>query len=106
MSIRTYGCVLEESKREKLSIAKALADEYRPSVPWRNITMNEQERRTAGIAEALRNRPCHPDWGDLPRSIEFRIPAGLIREDFFVGQIPTQLPPKGDLLVLLGDMHV
>jgi uncharacterized protein YdeI (YjbR/CyaY-like superfamily) len=77
MSIRTYGCVLEESKREKLSIAKALADEHRPSVPWRNITMNEQERRTAGIAEALRNRPCRPDWDDLQRSIEFRIPADL-----------------------------
>jgi hypothetical protein len=42
----------------------------------------------------------------MERSIEKRIPADAVREDFFVAQILQTTNHDEAVLVLLGDMHV
>jgi len=59
---RKVQFIAEESKIGKTTIASALAIASNPSIPWRNISMTEAERDAAGITEALKNRPGHPDY--------------------------------------------
>jgi len=70
--------------------------------------MTEDERRAAGIFDTLRNRPGRLVWDDgpMPISIQDRIPADTVREDFFVSQILTADSGEGEVLVLLGNEHV
>jgi hypothetical protein len=98
--------IFEESSPTKSTIAAQLASQSDPEIPWRNIIMTEDERRAAGIFDALRNRPGHPDWDNMEYWIERRILEDLVREDFFVNQILEASDSPGDVLVLLGDMHV
>ena len=42
----------------------------------------------------------------MPISIQDRIPADTVREDFFVSQILTADSGEGEVLVLLGNEHV
>jgi hypothetical protein len=77
-----------------------------PTIPWINIIMADAEREAAGIAEALKHRPGHPDYDTMEFWIECRIAEDEIREDFF---IQTTLREAGDarsVLMLLGDLHV
>lgn len=97
--------IFEESSPSKSTIAAQLASQNDPEIPWRNIIMTEAERRDAGIFDALRNRPGHPDWEHMEYWIEHRIPEDEVREDFFANQILEGNDSLGDVLVLLGDMH-
>jgi hypothetical protein len=105
LSKGNVAMIFEESAPAKSTIAAQLASQNQPAIPWRNIIMTEGERRAAGIFEALRNRPGHPNWDDMEYWIEHRIPEDEIRENFFADQISKASYP-GDVLVLLGDMHV
>jgi hypothetical protein len=100
---RVIEAICEEASRTKESIAHRLSIEYQ--LPWHNIDMDEDERRAAGIREALRNRPSSPDDKHDP-TIDVRIPAEVIREDHFVEQILQECHDKDNVLVLLGDLHV
>jgi len=102
---RKVQIILEESSPAKATIAKCLADQSCPPILWRNIIMTKEERQAAGIADALQNRPSRPDDA-MERSIEKRIPADAVREDFFVAQILQATNHDESVLVLLGDMHV
>jgi hypothetical protein len=102
---RQVQIIFEESSPAKATIAKFLADQSCPPILWRNIIMTKEERQAAGIADALQNRPSRPDDA-MQRSIERRIPADAVREDFFVAQILQTTNHDEAVLVLLGDMHV
>jgi hypothetical protein len=97
--------IFEESSPRKESIAAQLAGQLDPQVPWHNISMTEEERRAAGIFEALLDRPGRPDDA-MEFTIESRIPADEVREDCFAERILGAVKAQGDILVLLGDMHV
>jgi hypothetical protein len=68
--------------------------------------MSDAERDAAGITEALKNRPGHPDYETMERWIESRIPEDEIREDFFIEQTLGSAGDAKSILMLLGDMHV
>src|SRR5271157_5196293 len=65
----------EESKQGEVTIASALANAADPRIPWKNISMTHAERDAAGITEALKHRPGHPDHDTMQMWIESRIPA-------------------------------
>ena len=67
--------------------------------------MTPDERKAAGILEALKNRPSRFS-SDMSYEIEKRIPEDDAREDFFVNQILDNSGNNDDILILLGDMHV
>jgi hypothetical protein len=91
------------------AIASQLTNRNDPAIPWFNIVMTEDQRKAAGIFDALRNRPGRPEWlnpmDDAPIYIEDRIPADDIREDFFATEILSTSVGPGLVLVILGDMH-
>jgi hypothetical protein len=103
---RKVQFIAEESKVGKTTIASALAIASHPSIPWRNISMTDAERDAAGITEALKNRPGHPDYETMERWIESRIPEDEIREEFFIDQTLRGVGDAQSILMLLGDMHV
>jgi hypothetical protein len=103
---RNVRFIAEESKIGKKTIASALADSSNPKIPWRNISMTDRERDRAGITEALKNRPGHPDHETMQTWIEYRIPEDEIREGFFVEQTLRHGKGATSILMLLGDMHV
>lgn len=84
--------VFEESSPKKLSIAQKLVGEMSQPIPWHNILMTEEERRAAGIYEALQNRPGAPNLEDMTYWIEYRIPEDDIREDYFVARVEAEAP--------------
>ncbi len=101
--------IFEESSPSKVSIANRLASQNDPSIPWRNINMTDDERQAANILDKLKNRPYHYERepGNLvPSEILHRIPADFIREDFFINRILEAEDSGGDVLVLMGNMHV
>ena len=97
--------IFEESSPRKESIAAQLARQHDPQIPWHNIHMTEAERREAGIYEALFNRPGSPDE-TMEFTIEHRIPEDEVREDHFAAQILSAGNRDGNIVVLIGDMHV
>ncbi|MGO9862310.1 MAG: hypothetical protein ACLPLR_01760 [Terriglobales bacterium] len=103
---RKIGFIAEESKPGKTTIAFVLANTNDPRIPWKNISMTDAERGAAGITEALKNRPGHPDYETMERWIESRIPEDVIREDFFIEQTLGSAGDVKSILMLLGDMHV
>ena len=103
---RKVQFIAEESKIGKATIASALASTNDPKIPWKNISMSAAERDAAGITQALKNRPGHPDYETMERWIESRIPEDEIREDFFIEQTLRGLGGAQSILMLLGDMHV
>jgi hypothetical protein len=98
--------IAEESKRGKVTIAFLLANAADPKIPWKNISMTDAERDAAGITEALKHRPGHPDQETMQTWIESRIPEDEIREDFFIDQTLQHAGDAQRILMLLGDMHV
>ena len=74
-------------------------------MPWRNLCMTVEERTAAGIREALDNRPGHPD-DNMEYTIEERIPADAVCEDHFADHILVPENAEGEVLVMVGDMHV
>jgi len=103
---RRVSGIFEESLPRKMTIACQLAGQRTHPIPWRNIIMTEDERKEAGIFEELRNRPARLDLSDPTMEIEKRIPADDVREDFFIKEILKADEADGEVLVLLGDMHV
>lgn len=103
---RRVQFIAEESKIGKVTIASALASASDPRIPWKNISMAETERDSAGITEALKRRRGHPDYETMQRWIESRIPEDEIREDFFIEQTLCDAGDAESILMLLGDMHV
>jgi hypothetical protein len=97
--------IFEEAPQTKKSIAYRLSLENGFQLPWHNIDMDSDQRRAAGIWDALQNRPSRPD-DDMLRSIERRIPEDTIREDFLVEQILHKYNYADSVLIVLGDMHV
>jgi hypothetical protein len=96
----------EESRQGEVTIASALADAADPTIPWRNIDMTDADRDAAGIMEALKHRPGHPDQDTMQIWIESRIPEDNIRETFFIDQTMKHAAEAQSILMLLGDMHV
>jgi hypothetical protein len=103
---RRVRFIAEESKIGKVTIASALASASDPAIPWKNISMTDAERDAAGIAEALKRRPGHPDYETMQRWIESRIPEDEVREEFFVEQTLCDAAEAQSILMLLGDIHV
>jgi hypothetical protein len=103
---RKVRFIAEESKIGKITIAFVLASASDPQIPWKNISMTDTERDAAGITEALKSRPGHPDYETMERWIESRIPEDEIREDFFIEQTLRSAGDAKSILMLLGDMHV
>lgn len=102
---RKVAFIAEEAKWEKETIASDLANASDPKIPWLNISMTTAERETAGIREALANRPGQPDE-TMEKWIQFRIPEDEIREDFFIRETLENGRDAQSILMLLGDMHV
>ena len=101
--ISSVAAIYEESSPQKPTIAFQLAGEC--GLPWHNICMTDEERREAGVYEALRNRGSAPDWDDEGFSIEYRIPEDDVREDYFVEKLVGSRDVDGIVIALLGDMH-
>jgi hypothetical protein len=100
------SAVFEESVPEDMTIAHQLAHQRKPKIPWDSIFMTEAERKAEGIFEALRKRPYRYDPNNRTEIIDRRIPEDDIREDFFIREILKAENAAGEVLVLLGDMHV
>jgi hypothetical protein len=77
---RKVQFIAEESKQGEITIASELANAADPKIPWTNISMTDAERDAAGITEALKHRPGHPDHDTMQTWIESRIPEDEIRE--------------------------
>lgn len=103
---RRIDFIAEESKEGKATLAKELADASSPTIPWINIWMTDEEREAAGIADALKNRPGHPDHETMSYWIESRIPEDDIREDYFIRRTFSKVGDAKSILMLLGDLHV
>jgi hypothetical protein len=100
------SAIFEESSPKKITIAQKLAAASSPPIRWTNIDMTEEQRRNAGIFEALQKRPAKTILGPLSYEIEYRIPEDEIREEYFLNRIEEAAYEDGTVLVLLGDMHV
>ena len=100
--------ILEEWSRLGMTIAHQLACRNEPAILWRNIDMNDDERRAAGIFDEQNDRPQRPVFseGPMPEMIWDRVPSDCIREDFFVSRILETANGDGRVLVLLGNGHV
>lgn len=103
---RKVRFIAEESKQSEVTIAFALSDSADPKIPWTNISMTDAERDAAGITEALKHRPGHPDHDTMQTWIESRIPEDDVREDFFITRTLQHARDAQSILMLLGDMHV
>jgi hypothetical protein len=106
ISKRKVQFISEESDPQKATIARALARDAKPQIPWINIKMNDEERAAAGIKDALAKRPGHPDYETMSFWIESRIPEDIVRESFFIDQTLHAAKDAGSILMLLGDLHV
>jgi hypothetical protein len=103
------AAIFEEARFGNLSIAEQLASQSGPPVRWQNISMTAEERRAAGILEALENRPHRhvAHNGPIPIFlVEERIPVDTNQEEFFVKRILEADGDHGKVIVLLGNMHV
>jgi hypothetical protein len=100
------SAICEESLPKEMTIARQLANRGNPQIPWKCILMDEDERKAEGIFETLKNRPSRPDPNNPAEEIEKRIPEDDVREDFFIREILQANNASGEVLVLLGDMHV
>ena len=106
ISQRKVQFIAEESKQGEATIASTLASAADPQIPWTNISMTDAERDAAGITEALKHRPGHPDYDTMQTWIECRIPEDDIREKFFIDRTLQHAEDEQSVLMLLGDMHV
>ena len=105
---RRISAVLEEWSRPETTIARKLARENEPRILWKNIDMDEDERREAGIAEEQTSRGQSLVWGDgpLPELVLERVPGDSVREHHFVERVLEFKDGDGTLLVLIGKEHV
>jgi hypothetical protein len=106
ITCREISIIFEEASQTAATIACQIAKQRVPEIPLTNIIMTPDQRRAAGIFDALQNRPSRPDWEAMSYSIELRIPEDIVREGFFVEEILAAHGMNGRILVLLGDMHV
>jgi hypothetical protein len=107
ISARRVQFIAEDAHPLYRTIAQQLGNVYNPQIPWKNIYMNDDERKMAGIYDALRNRPIHCEQrGDDWVEIEHRIPEDDTRENFFVAESLRGAGQSESILILCGDMHV
>src|SRR5713226_5979784 len=98
--------ISEEADPRIRTIAQEIANVAQPPIPWKNIVMTEQERRDAGILEALQNRRVDKRstrFGYI--EIEYRNAADDVRENFFMAETIKGAETAQNALVLCGDMH-
>jgi hypothetical protein len=105
---RGVSVVLEEWSLPEMTIARQAASENEPEVPWKNIDMDDDQRRSAGIFEEQTNRPERLVWGagPMPESVRDSVPSYAVREQYFVDNILEFKYYDGTALVLLGEGHV
>lgn len=104
---RNVQFIGEESLPQGPTIAQRLAKTRDPQIPWDNMDMTDEERKLAGIHDALRNRPIHKEKrGEEMVLIEHRIAEDDIREDFMVSKALLNAGNSESILILCGDMHV
>ena len=104
---REVEFISEESDPNALTIAHQLADAFKPRIPWKNITMSENERKRAGIYEALKNRPSVELGEDgQPVLIEHRIPEDEVYEAYLIEQTKQGADNAQSILIVCGDLHV
>jgi hypothetical protein len=105
---RNVEFISEESDPNALTIAHQLADARKPRIPWKNICMSEDERRKAGIYEALKNRPTDFGLGEDGDTvlIERRIPEDEIYEASLIEQTKKGAGGAQSILIVCGDLHV
>ena len=96
----------EEAKQGEQTIAMDLGRLRDPAIAWNNIDMTNAERDAAGISEALKHRPGHPDHQTMSYWIECRIPEDEVREDYFISQALRHAGQAQSILMLIGDLHV
>jgi pheromone shutdown protein TraB len=88
------------------TIAQKLAAAHDPPILWQNIDMTEAERQSAGIHDALKNRPFHLEWrGAEAVEILRRIPEDDMREEFMASKAIECAGRAERIVVLCGDMH-
>jgi hypothetical protein len=106
IATRNIQFISEEADPRIRTIAQEIATSQQPTIPWMNIVMTEQQRRNAGIFEALQNRPVdrRPTFFGYVE-IEHRVPADDVRENFFMAQTITGAGAAQSALVLCGDVH-
>ena len=105
---RRVGFISEESDPKAITIANQLAGGWKPRIPWKNITMPENERKKAGIFEALKNRPTFPELRKDRQlvAIEHRIPEDEVYEAYLIDQTKQGAGGAQSILILCGDLHV
>lgn len=98
----------EESKRGIETIAKRIADQSDPQIPWVNIDMTDDEERATGIYEALKKRPFDTEFDEdgKPMRRYHRIPEDKTRENFFVEKTKNEAEKAETALVICGHCHV
>ncbi|HLY59994.1 MAG TPA: hypothetical protein VKV95_04440 [Terriglobia bacterium] len=94
------------SKLKRSTIAQQMAGTHNPPIPWQNIDMTEDERKSAEIYEALCNRPFHTEKrGEVEVRIDHRVREDDIREEFMVSRAIEYAENAASILILCGDMH-
>ncbi len=103
---RNVQFIAEEADPRFPTIAQRRAISHKPCISWKNIDMTEDERKLAGIYDALRDRPTHiEERNNETVEIEYRIPQDDIREEFFVKKTLQGAGHCRSILFLCGDMH-
>ena len=105
---RSVEFISEESDPKASTIAHQLADACKPRIPWKNICMSEDERKKAGIYEALKNRPTTFELREDGETvlIERRIPEDEVYEASLIEQTKKSAGSAQSILILCGDLHV
>jgi hypothetical protein len=104
---RSVQFIAEEAHPLCTTIAQQLGNAFHPEIPWKNIDMSDDERKLAGIYDALKKRPVHCELtGEEWVQFEHRIPEDDIREDFFAAASLRGAGQSESILILCGDMHV
>jgi hypothetical protein len=105
---RKVEFISEESEPTALTIAQQMAEAHNPRIRWKNISMPEDERKNAGIFEALKNRPTYPELRKDRQlvAIEHRIPADEVYEEYLIEQTRQGAGGAQSIMILCGDLHV
>jgi hypothetical protein len=103
---RRVEFIAEEAHPLKETVAHHVVSTEYPQIRWENIDMSDDERKQAGIYEALNKRPAYARWkGDVCVMVERRIQEDDIREEFFVAKSLEGAGKSESIMILCGDMH-
>lgn len=105
---RNVEFISEESDPNAITIAQQLAVAHKPRISWKNISMDDDARKKAGIYEALKHRPMSIEGMEdgRPVQIEHRIPEDEVYETYLIEQTKQGAGGAQSILIICGDLHV